>query len=125
MILYTENRIMTAETIQKPTPAEIRQEMVDFILSLGYTHSEETAPGIPNPLVTTRETGPKHVTYDTYAFPSRHQDKEAVVITNSENDVVIVNYKVGNADSVLSQYFEVNNIHDRQHTKDFLVKHSR
>lgn len=116
---------MTTEVIQKPTPAEIKEEIISFILSLGYVHPGETAEGIPNPHVTTRENGPKNVTYDLYTFPSARRKTAAIVITNTENDVVVVNFKTGGDDAVLSQYFEVNNVHDRQNTKDFLTKHTR
>jgi len=116
---------MTTEVLNKPTPAEIKEEMVSFILSLGYVHPEETAAGIPNPQVTTRENGPKNVTYDLYTFPSARKSVSAIVITNSDNDVVVINFKTGDSDAMLSQYFEVNNIHDRQNAKDFLTKYSR
>lgn len=116
---------MTIEVSNKPAPAEIKQEMIDFILSLGYVRPEETEPGVPNPFVQQREAGPKQVTYELYRFPSSRQGQSAIIITNSENDAVIVNIESGNSDSVLSRYFEVNNVHDRQNTKDFLVKHSR
>lgn len=118
---------MTTEAATVKTPAEIKDEMAEFLLSLGYVHPEETDPknGIPNPYVTTRENGPKNVTYDLYTFPNDRRDTAAIIVTNSGNDVVVVNFRVGNTDSMLSRYFEVNNIHDRQNTKDFLAKHTR
>lgn len=116
---------MTIEALNKPAPAEIKQEMIDFILGLGYVRPEETTSGVPNPFVQQRESGPKYVTYDLYRFPTSHQSQSAIIITNSENDVVIVNVEFSNSDSVLSRYFEVNNIHERENTKDFLTKHSR
>lgn len=124
-IAFKETGKMTTEAVVKPTPAEIKQEMIGFILSLGYVHPAETSPGVPNPLVQQRESGPKSVTYDLYSFPNIRQRKSAIVITNSDNDVVIVNFEVGDSDSSLSKYFEVNNVHDRQNMKDFLVKYSR
>lgn len=116
---------MIIEVSSKPAPAEIKQEMIDFILSLGYVRPDETEPGIANPFIQQRESGPKSVTYELYTLPKVRPRKAAIVITNSENDTVIVNVEAGDEDSVLSRYFEVNNIHDRQNAKDALVKHSR
>lgn len=116
---------MTIEASSTPAPAEIKQEMIDFILSLGYVRPNETEPGIANPFIQQRETGPKSVTYELYVLPHVRPRKAAILITNSDNDTVIVNVEDGDADSVLSRYFEVNNIHDRQNAKDALVKHSR
>lgn len=116
---------MTTETVTTLTPAEIKQEMIDFILSLGYVRPAETSPGVPNPFIQNRETGPKQVTYELYTLVTGRQPKSAIVITNTDNDVVIVNFEVGDSNSVLSKYFEVNNVHDRQNTKDFLAKNSR
>lgn len=120
-----ETGIMTTENVLAPSPSEIKEEMASFILSLGYIHPEEAPAGVANPRLEKRESAPNEVLYDTYLFPGSYRNASAVVITNCTNDVVIINFETTTSDSVLSRYFEVNNVHDRQNTKDFLVKHTR
>lgn len=114
---------MTVESLVL-TPAEIRTQIGDFLLSLGYTCPDEFAPGIANPKTERRESNPSEVFYWLFTMPASTRGLSATVVTNCANDAVVVNLRTANTDVVHSRYFEVNTAYDRELAQQELIKSS-
>jgi hypothetical protein len=100
---------------------EIVDEMQAYILSLGFVHPDEFAPGVANPKNETREVPAGVFRQDKYIFPIVRKNLSATIVTNTVNDVIVIALTLGDSDNRLTKYYEVNSIHDRQFAKDELL----